>query len=70
MNLTEQKVRNENARNQIEKVVKENGIKWTFVADKLSMKLPNVTNWRKGLYMFGENRLDQVEALIRKYNNM
>lgn len=70
MKLTIQKERNERARNQITKIVKENGLKWTFISEKLSMKLPNVTNWRKGLYQFGENKLDQIECLIDKYNNM
>lgn len=68
MKYTIQKERNERARSEIVRVVNDNGLKWKFISEKLSMKLPNVSNWRKGLYQFGEDKLNQIETLIEKYD--
>lgn len=70
MKLTEQEERNEKARNQIAKVVKENGLKWSFVADKIQIHQSHLSHWRSSKYQFGKNRLEKLESLISKYENI
>lgn len=70
MNITIQKERNDIARKEIETVSKEYGIRLGFIAKQLNMQLSSFSHWRKEKYEFGENKLNEIESLINKYNNM
>lgn len=70
MQITEQKERNEKARKEIEKINKGLGIKIKHLGSHLQLSSSSFSQWRIGIYDFGSDRLNQVEALIGKYNNI
>lgn len=70
MNLTEQKERNETAREGIELINKNLGIKIKYLGFVLQLNTSSFSQWRMGLYDFGKERLVKVENLLAKYNNL
>lgn len=68
MNITEQKERNEIARNQVERMNKELGIMLKHVSKRLDMNQCSLSQWRSGMYELGKERLDKVTQLAYSYN--
>lgn len=61
--------RNTEARNQINRIAKEFGVRYSFIARQMGVDVANFNHWRHGKkYEYGVERLYQVEAIIEKYN--
>ena len=61
------KVRNNEARANIKRVVEENGITYTSIATRCGTSLSSFSQWRTGYYEYSSNWLDKVEKLIERY---
>lgn len=70
MLIAEQKQRNSEAREGIERVYREYGIRWDFIRDTLKISPSTFSHWKSSRFDFGKDRLMVVESLIVKYENM
>jgi hypothetical protein len=68
MNISEQTDRNSLARKGIERVSKNHGIRWGYIANKIDMTHSSFSHWKSGKYDFGKNKLAQIENLIESYD--
>lgn len=60
--------RNMEARHQINKIAKELGVSYSFIARQMKVEATNFNGWRRGTYEYGIAKLKQLEAIIEKYS--
>lgn len=70
MNTRERELRNVAAREGVEFINKECGLRWNFIASQIGLSYHSFVNWRKSRYDFAEDRLKSIENLIVKYNGL
>ncbi|WP_419958985.1 hypothetical protein [Psychrobacillus sp. BM2] len=69
MRPSDQKKRNELVRSEITEIAEQNGMKWTFIANKLNMERSNFSNWRRGIFDFSIERLKELERFMERYQD-
>lgn len=69
MRPSDQRMRNQLVRKEITEIAEANGMKWTFIANKLNMERSNFSNWRRGIFEFSIERLKEVEKFMERYQD-
>lgn len=65
-----QEKRNIRAREEVEDLHKNHGLRMNFISTQIGLRYHSVANWKRGEYDFGEDRIKKVENLIEKYKNL
>lgn len=68
MNIITKKEKNKELRKRIVKVNKL-GVMYMSIGEKIDMKSSSFTQWRMGIYDFGEERLSKLDNVLKKYED-
>lgn len=68
MTRANMRIRNNEAREQVNKVSKENGISYSFMARLMKVDASSFNHWRASKYEYGMDKLKQVESIVSKYS--
>lgn len=60
---------NKQLRSRFNNVMKENGLKLVWVAEKTKLKNTSLSSWRNDGFEFGKEKLTIIEKFIERYED-
>lgn len=62
-------VNNNQLRVRFNSIMKENGLKLIWAADRMKLKTTSLSSWRNDGFQFGKEKLIIVEKFVSKYED-
>lgn len=65
--MKNKKLFNEVAREKLEKVVVDYGMKMIFISKESGVEYTTLSKWRNGVFDFKEDKLIKIEGFVKRY---